>query len=135
MTITLTREEAQQVLDAMELCQPVNGVYYDETDIQIYADAIKLLRARLAQPEQEPVAWMQTAKRICSVTGVLEDDVLFKTYDNGIIDGIGDVIVCLTMVAAIEDVDVKKCFASAFLEIKDRKGYLNEHGIWIKDTK
>jgi hypothetical protein len=51
MTITLTREEAQQVLDAMELCQPVNGVYYDETDMQIYADAIETLRARLAQPE------------------------------------------------------------------------------------
>ena len=62
-------------------------------------------------------------------------DAISKRDRDGIIDGIGDVIVCLTMVAAIEDVDVKKCFASAFLEIKDRKGYLNEHGIWIKDTK
>ena len=62
-------------------------------------------------------------------------DAISKRDRDGIIDGIGDVIVCLTMVAAIEDVDVKKCFASAFLEIKDRKGYLNEHGIWIKDTQ
>ena len=62
-------------------------------------------------------------------------DAISKRNRDGIIDGIGDVIVCLTMVAAIEDIDVKQCFQSAFLEIKDRKGYLNEHGIWIKDTQ
>ena len=61
-------------------------------------------------------------------------DAISKRDRNGIIDGIGDVIVCLTMVAAIEDIDVKQCFASAYNEIKDRKGYLNEHGIWIKNT-
>ncbi len=89
MTITLTREEAQQVLDALETStfhlQNHCDVGVDEQletieKIQLQTET---LRARLAQPEQEPVAWMQTAKRICSVTGVLEDDVLFKTYDNG----------------------------------------------------
>jgi len=46
--ITLTREEAQQVLDALEA----------HADIGIRADkAIETLRARLAQPEPEPVAW------------------------------------------------------------------------------
>lgn len=61
-------------------------------------------------------------------------DAISKRDRDGIIDGIGDVIVCLTMVAAIEDVDVKQCFASAYNEIKDRKGYLNENGIWIKNS-
>ena len=60
-------------------------------------------------------------------------DAITKRDRNGIIDGIGDVIVCLTMVAAIEDVDVKQCFASAYNEIKDRKGHLNENGVWIKN--
>jgi hypothetical protein len=46
MTITLTREEAQQVLDALECLN--EGALNAE---------IKLLRARLAQPEPEPVAW------------------------------------------------------------------------------
>ena len=46
MTITLTREEAQQVLDALE-CLNEGAVNAE----------IKLLRARLAQPEPEPVAW------------------------------------------------------------------------------
>jgi len=46
MTITLTREEAQQVLDAL------NGGGWTVKDY-----AVELLRARLAQPEPEPVAW------------------------------------------------------------------------------
>lgn len=60
-------------------------------------------------------------------------DAITKRDRDGIIDGIGDVLVCLTMVAAIEDVDVKHCFASAYAQIKDRKGYLKE-GVFIKDA-
>ena len=45
MTITLTREEAQQVLDALD--SDCNATRYG---------AIEDLRARLAQPEPEPVA-------------------------------------------------------------------------------
>jgi NTP pyrophosphatase (non-canonical NTP hydrolase) len=61
-------------------------------------------------------------------------DAITKRDRDGIIDGIGDVLVCLTMVAAIEDVDVKHCFASAYDQIKDRKGYLNKEGVFIKDA-
>lgn len=61
-------------------------------------------------------------------------DAITKRDRDGIIDGIGDVLVCLTMVAAIEDVDVKHCFASAYAQIKDRKGYLNKEGVFIKDA-
>ena len=61
-------------------------------------------------------------------------DAITKRDRDGIVDGIGDVIVCLTMVAAIEDVDVKHCFASAYDQIKDRKGYLNKEGVFIKDA-
>ena len=56
MTITLTREEAQQVLDAMEYhvaqTRPITRTQ----------ETIETLRARLAQPEPgasvEPVAWL-----------------------------------------------------------------------------
>lgn len=52
MTITLTREEVQQLLDA-----------WDGYDQQYLLDrAIENLRARLAQPEPEPVAWMNTTE-------------------------------------------------------------------------
>jgi len=61
-------------------------------------------------------------------------DAITKRDRDAIIDGIGDVLVCLTMVAAIEDVDVKQCFASAYDQIKDRKGYLNATGVFVKDA-
>jgi hypothetical protein len=54
MTITLTREEAQQVLDALE---------YNQANWQGKDKAIETLRARLSAPEPEPVAY-----------GVLDDD-------------------------------------------------------------
>lgn len=62
-------------------------------------------------------------------------DAITKRDRAGIVDGLGDVLVCLTMVAAIEDLDLKKCFAEAYGQIKDRKGYLNENGVWIKEEK
>lgn len=61
-------------------------------------------------------------------------DAITKRDRDGIIDGLGDVLVCLVMVAAIEDVDLKSCFASAYDQIKDRKGYLNKEGVFIKDA-
>jgi len=48
MTITLTREEAQELLYALT---------YVGDARDIYSDTIDMLRARLAQPEPEPVAW------------------------------------------------------------------------------
>ncbi len=51
MTITLTREEAQQVLDALEnFCE--HGAILKPIEVR------DLLRARLSAPEPEPVAWM-----------------------------------------------------------------------------
>ena len=54
MTITLTREEAQQVLDALE---EVNSKGYQSCWKGAFNPEIKLLRDRLAHPEPEPVAW------------------------------------------------------------------------------
>ena len=51
----------------------------------------------------------------------------------GIIDGLGDVLVCLINVACLENVDLTHCLASAYAEIKNRKGSLNAGGIFVKD--
>lgn len=54
MTITLTREEAQQVLDALEMYLTMET--HDEAhilEVDIAPKAIELLRARLAQPDPE----------------------------------------------------------------------------------
>jgi len=50
-----------------------------------------------------------------------------------IIDGLGDVMVCLINVAALEDLDLTKCLESAYEQIKDRTGYMNKDGIFVKD--
>lgn len=57
MTVTLTKEEAQQVLDA--LCELKHDTFHPAKVFK-HEPSINLLRARLAQPEPsvEPVAWM-----------------------------------------------------------------------------
>ena len=50
--ITLTREEAQQVLDALQLHWSTPPIHVREV--------IQTLKTRLAQPEPEPVAWLHS---------------------------------------------------------------------------
>ena len=54
MTITLIREEAQQVLDALQCATPPT---FSAKIVEDWQSAVELLRARLAQSEPEPVAW------------------------------------------------------------------------------
>jgi len=49
--INLTREEAQQVLDALE------DVMDDAEEPHKTKNAFEFLRAKLSEPKQEPVAW------------------------------------------------------------------------------
>jgi len=51
--ITLTREEAQQVLDALE----AEHRWLESLNTGKTMRAIETLRAKFAQPEPEPVAW------------------------------------------------------------------------------
>ncbi len=70
MTITLTREEAQSVLDAVSLAMSSHNVMLPSDPPQDawkargvqtrLAGAWETLRARLAQPEPEAMAWLVT---------------------------------------------------------------------------
>lgn len=56
--ITLTREEAQQVLNALEAVWYHVGTFAPtEHAVDLYDRAIKLLRAKLSEPEPEAVAY------------------------------------------------------------------------------
>jgi len=75
MTITLTREEAQQVLDAMNsvaieehLCNAAHHPKKDRHGIndpcpvaKRFNKAVETLRARLAQPEPDEIKWDASA--------------------------------------------------------------------------
>ena len=63
----------------------------------------------------------------------LREAIAFRNKRD-IIDGLGDVLVCLINVAAIEDVTLTQCLEAAYQEIKDRKGYMNARGIFVKET-
>lgn len=50
-----------------------------------------------------------------------------------IMDGVGDVMVCLINYCAIRKIDMTECLRLAYDEIKDRKGYLTKDGTFVKE--
>lgn len=49
-------------------------------------------------------------------------------------DAYGDILVTLVMGCACADLDLVTCFEGAYNEIKDRKGFLNKDGIFVKEV-
>lgn len=70
------------------------------------------------------------ALKLVSEVGELCDNV---GKGRSIKDDIGDCLVVLTNLAALSNLTLEQCWAHAYNEIKDRKGYLNEHGNFIKE--
>jgi phosphoribosyl-ATP pyrophosphohydrolase len=50
-------------------------------------------------------------------------------------DAYGDILVTLVMGCACADLDLVECFKGAYEEIKDRKGYLNADGVFVKQSE
>ncbi len=50
-------------------------------------------------------------------------------------DGIGDTFVVLVQLCAIANIDLEECVQAAYEEIRDRKGYLNADGVFVKESK
>jgi len=61
---------------------------------------------------------------------------LFEAIENkdmaAMKDAYGDILVTLIMGCACADLDLVECLKGAYEEIKDRKGYLNKEGLFIK---
>lgn len=57
---------------------------------------------------------------------------LARGNKENMVDGIGDAVVVLTILASQIGVDIEDCIASAYFEIKDRKGRMQD-GVFIKD--
>lgn len=69
--------------------------------------------------------------KLVSEMGELADN-LAKGKD--VKDDIGDCLVVLTNIAYMTGTNLTECFTTAYDDIKDRRGYLNENGVFIKDT-
>ena len=98
-----------------------------------YADLqLKVIRwaeARMIIPNSSPFA------QACKTQEELQE--LFDALKNGDKeaqkDAYGDILVTLVIGADLAGFDLVDCLEHAYEQIKNRKGYLNENGIFVKD--
>ena len=74
----------------------------------------------------------QAIKTLEEVTELL--DAINKGDMPAVKDAVGDVVVTLLMACATLDIDLTQCLASAYAEIKDRKGTLMPNGVFVKEV-
>lgn len=60
-------------------------------------------------------------------------DAIAKGDDDNLRLEIGDCAVLLTIIAEIAGLDFQECCEAAYEKIKDRKGYLNSSGVFVKE--
>jgi len=97
---------------------------YAETELKI----IQWAEARKIIPNSTPATQLLKAM---SELGELADATI-KNDRLGIMDGVGDVMVCLVNYCALQDIDLVTCMDIAYDEIKHRKGTLLENGVFVK---
>lgn len=68
--------------------------------------------------------------KLVSEIGELGDNIA-KQRD--ITDDIGDCLVVLNILAIMNETTLEECLKVAYNDIKDRKGYMNSNGVFIKD--
>lgn len=92
---------------------------------------INWAKARMIIPNATPSTQLLKA---VSEMGELADADLKDRVDE-IEDAVGDILVCLTCYCALRNLDITKCYAMAYAEIKDRKGTLLPNGTFVKETQ
>jgi len=81
-------------------------------------------------PNSTPFAQsIKAVEEINELVDALRDDNKIEA-----IDAIGDTVVCLINVCALLDVNLTDCLEAAYLQIKDRQGFMNEEGIFVKQS-
>lgn len=92
---------------------------------------IQWSEARKIIPRSTPIAqWTKAMEEMDELRRGIAWNNLDETKD-----AVGDVVVCLINVCALLDISLVDCLGLAYNEIKDRKGYLGEDGIFVKEPK
>ena len=97
---------------------------FNESEMKV----VQWAEARRIIPNSTPMA--QAIKTMEEVTELLS--ALHRDDKTEIKDAYGDILVTLIIGAALSDLDMKDCLTDAYEVIKDRKGYLREDGVFIK---
>jgi NTP pyrophosphatase (non-canonical NTP hydrolase) len=68
--------------------------------------------------------------KLVSEIGELGDNI---AKERDVTDDIGDCLVVLNTLAIMNDTTLEECLKVAYDDIKDRKGRVNTHGVFIKE--
>jgi NTP pyrophosphatase (non-canonical NTP hydrolase) len=99
---------------------------YQELELKV----IRWSEERRIIPNSTPLA--QCKKAFEEINELYE---ALKVDDrNEAIDAVGDTMVCLINVCALMDVNLTDCLEAAYHQIKDRRGYMNDEGIFVKES-
>lgn len=92
---------------------------------------IQWAEARKIIPNSTPMAqWKKAQEELNELRDALDSGDMAAVRD-----AVGDTVVCLINLCALADINLVDCLAGAYEEIKDRKGYMNEEGIFVKEQK
>ena len=75
-----------------------------------------------------------TAMKVLIECGFPKEGETYQYWLKKYKDAVGDVLITLVNGAALADVNVISCFNDAYNEIKDRKGFMNKDGIFVKES-
>jgi NTP pyrophosphatase (non-canonical NTP hydrolase) len=91
--------------------------------IRGWAEARNLIRG--SSPDKQFI-------KLIEEVGELAEGIAKKRIDL-VMDGIGDAVVVLTILAAQHEVNIEDCIAMAYDEIKDRRGKMID-GVFVKEA-
>lgn len=93
-------------------------------------NVVRWSEARGIIPNSTPLAqWKKGMEEMEELRDALVAKNIAETKD-----AVGDVVVCLINICALADVDLVDCLKGAYEEIKDRRGFMNKEGIFVKDS-
>jgi uncharacterized protein YabN with tetrapyrrole methylase and pyrophosphatase domain len=98
-----------------------------------------------AEIEMKVIQWSEARKIIPNSTPIAQwkkgmeemeelRDALVKDDRVEAIDAVGDTVVCLINICALMDISLTDCLKAAYNQIKDRRGYMNAEGIFVKES-
>ena len=97
---------------------------------QLQSLVIQWSKDRKIIPNSTPWAqWKKLVEEAC----VEVADAMHSRDPHALSDAIGDSIIVLINLAAMVGMDAVECTAGAYEQIKDRRGYLREDGIFVKE--
>lgn len=98
---------------------------YKELEIEVlrWAEARRIIPN--STPQMQLLKCMEELGELVGAT--------LKRNRDGQIDGYGDVLVTLLIAADLAGLDLTECLRHAYGQIKDRRGFLTEQGVFVKE--